>query len=68
MELWITDRIQLMLLQDDLHGALDTHDTRQALRPAPAGQQAKLDFRQAELRAGLIDDHAIIAGQGELHA
>ncbi|MNR34587.1 hypothetical protein D3C85_1523750 [compost metagenome] len=41
-----------------------TDQARQALGATGAGQQAKLDFRQAQARAGF--SHTVAAGHGEL--
>ena len=40
----------------------------QAFHAAPAGYDAEHDFRQGKLRRGLVDHHAIAAGQRELEA
>ena len=55
-----------MLAEDDVQGALQPDDARQPLRAAPTGEQAEFDLGEAELRLGVIDGPAIVAGEGQL--
>src|SRR5262249_17830613 len=52
--------------QDDLQGPLQPDDARQALGAAPGGQQPQLDLGQPDLGGGLVEDQAVVAGQGQL--
>ena len=54
--------IDRLALQQQLHRILRRHDARHALGAAGAGEQADLDFRQAEPGLGIFRGDAVVAG------
>ena len=60
--------IDRLALQQQLHRILRRHDARHALGAAGAGEQADLDFGEAEPGLGIFGGDAVMAGQRQLEA
>ena len=58
----------LVALEQHLQGVRRRHQPRDALRAAAAGEQADLDFRQADARLVAVGDDAVVAGERQLEA
>jgi hypothetical protein len=60
--------VQLLALKHDRSRVHHADQARQALRAAAARQDADEGFGQAQLGAGVIGHHAVVAGQGDFKA
>ncbi len=62
-------RLQALALQQQLHQRVDDADHAHAAHDAAgAGEQAELHLGEADDRAWVVDDHAVVRGQADLQA